>query len=83
VIAVKAKFDGKQIILPEDFERPEAGDVVVLFDADDWRTDDPAYLKAAEEALAKVWDNSDDDIFNTMLGMRRGCPSPHGRNLLS
>lgn len=47
MIAVKAKFDGKQVIFPEGFDPPQVGVVIVLFDADEWRTDDPAYLKAA------------------------------------
>lgn len=66
MIAVKAKFDGKHVILPEGFDAPDVGDVIVLFDADDWRADDPAYLKLAEETLAKVWNNPDDEIFNSM-----------------
>jgi len=63
---VKAKFDGKQVVFPEDFEAPPAGDVVVVFEVDDWDTQDPAYLAMLDEALAKAWDNPDDEVFNDM-----------------
>jgi len=40
--------------------------VFVMFELDDWRTDDPQYLAVIEQALAAAWDNSDDDVFNDM-----------------
>jgi hypothetical protein len=67
MIAVKAKFDGKQVILPQDFTPPtQVGDVIVLFEADDWNAEDSDYLRAAQDVLQKVWDNPDDEIFNSM-----------------
>ncbi len=68
VIAVKAKFDGKNVILPEGFDPPSARQVLVVFDdeADEWDTTDREYLEAAEQALRKVWENPDDEVFNTL-----------------
>lgn len=66
MIVVKAKFDGQQVVFPKGFEAPPAGDVVVVFDAGDWDTRDPAYLAMLDETLAKAWDNPDDEVFNDM-----------------
>ena len=66
MIAVKARFDGKRVLLPEGVTLPPVGDVFVVFDLDDWRTEDPGHLVAVDEALAKAWDNPHDDIFNDM-----------------
>ncbi len=68
VIAVKAKFDGKNVILPEGFNPPSARQVVVVFDdeTDEWDTNHQDYLASAEPALRKVWENPDDEVFNTL-----------------
>ncbi len=66
MIAVKAKFDGKHVVLPEGMEPLPAGEVFVLFELDDWQSEDPGYLASLEQTLAKAWDNPDDDVFNDM-----------------
>lgn len=66
MIVVKAKFDGRQVVFPDGFDAPPAGDVVVVFGADDWDTKDPAYLAMLDQTLAKAWDNPDDEVFNDM-----------------
>ncbi len=68
VIAVKAKFDGKNVILPEGFTPPSARQVLVVFDdeIDEWDTNDQDYLASAEQTLRKVWENPDDEVFNTL-----------------
>ena len=68
MIAVKAKFDGKQVILPADFKPPAGQDVIVVFE-EGGLTDEQEgalWMRASEESLRKVWDNPDDAIYDTL-----------------
>ena len=60
--AVKAKFDGKHIILSEDVAGERPGDVIVIFATSPQQV--PDWLKAQEEALGRVWDNEEDAVYD-------------------
>ena len=65
--AIKARFDGKTIILPEEASRLEPGEVIVIFepsmhDAREVET----WLKAQEEKLAAVWNNEEDSVYDAL-----------------
>ena len=68
MIAVKAKFDGKQVILPADFQPPAEQDVIVVFE-EGGPTDEQEralWMRASEESLQKAWDNADDAIYDKL-----------------
>ena len=65
--AVKARFDGEKIVLPEEAKQRPPGEVIVVFgaaDADD--AEKALWLAAAEVSLAEVWDNEDDGIYDKL-----------------
>jgi hypothetical protein len=67
MLAVKARYDGRRVILPTEARRAPRGEVIVVFT--DWRTRearDKAWLKAQEAAFAKVWDNGEDAIYDRL-----------------
>ena len=69
MIAVKAKFDGKQVILPPGFEPPaEQQDVFVLFEDPELAEDQERAMwrQASNASLRKVWDNPDDAIYDNL-----------------
>jgi hypothetical protein len=61
MIAVKARFDGKQVILPDEFDPPGPGEVIVWFDEqeEDERRD---WRRLQEQSLARAWDDEEDGI---------------------
>jgi len=52
-------------ILPRPLPLPEKSHVRLTIESGD--TEREAWLKLSEEALTKVWDNADDDVFNELL----------------
>ena len=57
--AVKAKYDGHQIILPKGIKPTEPGEVIVIF-SDAEQSDSNDWLVAQEQLLKSVWDNPQD-----------------------
>lgn len=65
--AIKAHFDGKRIKLPKELRQVAPGEVVVIFDdAASAKQERASWLKAQETAFAKVWDNDEDAIYDTL-----------------
>jgi hypothetical protein len=65
--AVKARFDGKKVVLPTDFKPPAPGDVIVVFESNDMAdVSSDVFLKAQEESFAKVWDNTEDEVYDAL-----------------
>ena len=65
--AVKARFDGKRIILPSDISGVPPGDVIVVFhDAESADRETHAWMKAQEASFAKVWDNDEDAVYDSL-----------------
>ena len=62
---IRATFDGHRVTPPPDPTGQGSGSVIVLF-ADGHDADQALWEAAQEPALAKVWDNADDAIYDEM-----------------
>lgn len=65
MLASKARFDGRKIILPRATRNAPPGEVIVVFTEAQER-ENKAWLKAQEAAFARVWDNEEDAIYDTL-----------------
>lgn len=67
MLAVKAHFDGKKVILPKSINCKTATDVIVIFNEPDLKDDGvELFAKAQQDAFAKIWDNEDDAIYDSL-----------------
>jgi len=67
MVAIKTRFDGKKIVVPADFRGAPAGDVIVIFqDLSPEQVERQLWLKAQETAFAKVWENDEDEIYDSL-----------------
>ncbi|MBI4702281.1 MAG: toxin-antitoxin system, antitoxin component, Xre family protein [Deltaproteobacteria bacterium] len=65
--AVKARFDGKRILLPEDLRNLPPGEVIVVFTSLVPADDDRREWSAAQEAaFTRVWDNPEDAVYDAL-----------------
>lgn len=65
--AIKTHFDGKTIMVPKELRKAPPGDVLVIFQEAPGDEDDSlAWLKAQEAAFAKVWDNDEDAVYDSL-----------------
>jgi predicted DNA-binding antitoxin AbrB/MazE fold protein len=62
---IEAIYENGKLILPRPLPLPEKSHVRLTIESGD--TEREAWLKLSEEALTKVWDNADDDVFNELL----------------
>ena len=67
MLAVKAHYDGKKVVLPKSINRKAPADVIVIFNEPDRKYDGAELIaKAQEAAFARVWDNEDDAIYDSL-----------------
>ena len=67
MLAVKARYDGKKVILPKLISRKAAADVIVIFNEPDPKDDEAElFAKAQHAAFDRVWDNEDDAIYDSL-----------------
>ncbi len=59
---IKAIFDGEKVILPDDIDQLEPGEVILVFGAGH----ELAWVRAQEGALTKVWDNDEDAAYDSV-----------------
>ena len=65
--AVKARFDGENIALPEEAKGQPPGEVIVVFqDADSEDADKAFWLAVQEEAFAAAWDGEQDAMYDDL-----------------
>jgi hypothetical protein len=65
--AIKTHFDGKTIKVPKDLRKAPPGDVLVIFQETRPEADDSlSWLKAQEAAFAKVWENDEDAVYDSL-----------------
>ncbi len=67
MLAVKAKYDGKRIVLPGDAKGMPVGEVIVVFPgpaAGD--ADQATWERVQQESLARVWDNEEDAVYDEL-----------------
>ncbi|RJP30288.1 MAG: hypothetical protein C4547_16880 [Phycisphaerales bacterium] len=70
--AINAKYDGRQVILPDGMPNIAPGEVILVFEeigrggdapASEARAGDTlAWQQAQESAFARAWDNDDDAV---------------------
>lgn len=65
ILAVKATFDGKRIVLPADFHG-SPGNVIVIFEDGGEAEERASWLRAQEASFAGAWDNLEDAIYDQM-----------------
>jgi hypothetical protein len=69
MVAIKTHFDGKAIEVPKELKgRPPSEILVILPETPTKRRADQrtAWSKAQETAFAKVWDNDEDAIYDSL-----------------
>jgi hypothetical protein len=67
MVAIKAHFDGKTIIVPEDLRGAPAGDVLIIFQGLPHDLEEKhGWMKAQEPAFAKAWDNDEDAVYDSL-----------------
>lgn len=67
MVAIRAHFDGKKIVVPKGIRGVRPGEVIVVFpDGPGGEAESRAWLKAQEAAFAKVWDNDEDAVYDTL-----------------
>ena len=67
MFAVKARYDGRRIVLPPKTPKAPPGEVVVVFpDPQETNAERKAWLKAQEKTFRKVWDNDEDAVYDTL-----------------
>jgi hypothetical protein len=67
MLAVKAEFDGERIVLPGSAKGLPVGEVLVVFPGAATGDGERAvWERAQQEALARVWDNEEDAVYDTL-----------------
>jgi TusA-related sulfurtransferase len=67
MVAIRTHFDGKTIKVPEELRKAPSGEVLVIIQERRPEEDDAsAWLKAQETAFAKVWDNQEDAVYDSL-----------------
>jgi len=65
--AIKARFDGQQIMLPPDVPRGTPAEVIVVFPDELQNGDEQAaWMKAQEDRFGKVWENEEDRVYDSL-----------------
>jgi len=66
-MAIKARYDGRRVILPVEAQGVPPGDVIVVFEQGQAPLSEAdAWAKASEEAFAEAWDNEDDAVYDSL-----------------
>ena len=63
MLAIKAQFDGKQVVMPS-VPSIHKCPVIVIFEDDE--QDRNAWQSVQESALSKVWENNEDAVYDTL-----------------
>jgi len=67
MVAIKAHFDGNKIVVPKDLRGAPAGDVIIIFEnLSPDQAERRLWLKAQESAFATVWENDEDEIYDSL-----------------
>lgn len=63
MLAIRTRYDGKEIRLPRDVKGLAPCDVIVLFEQDN-SPSDADWLRLQEESLAAAWDDKEDAVYD-------------------
>ena len=65
--AIRTHFDGKTIQVPKELRKAPAGEVLVIVpNMPTDGKDNSAWSRAQEAAFAKVWDNDEDAVYDSL-----------------
>jgi TusA-related sulfurtransferase len=65
--AIKTKFDGKSIQVPKELRKAPPGEVLLIIpDRATNEKRDAEWLMAQEKPFAKVWDNDEDAVYDSL-----------------
>jgi hypothetical protein len=65
--AIRTKFDGKTIRVPKELQKAPAGEVLLIIPDRAANGDgDSGWLKAQEGSFARVWDNDEDAVYDSL-----------------
>ncbi len=62
--AVRARYDGRQVVIEGDLGGLTPGDVLVIFDTSSHQA--PDWITVQEEVLSRVWDNDEDAVYDSL-----------------
>ncbi len=67
MLAIKAEYDGKNVILSNNVTNMKPGPVIVVFE-EKYSNNDPQndWVKLQEEKFAEVWDNDEDAVYDKL-----------------
>jgi len=67
VYAIKTRFDGEKVIIPNELRGLPPGEVILIFaDGTEQATERLAWTKAQESAFAKAWINDEDAVYDNL-----------------
>jgi hypothetical protein len=67
MVAIKAHFDGKKIVLPKEYRKGPPREVLVILEGSSPELSEKnLWLKAQEAAFTKVWDNDEDAVYDSL-----------------
>jgi len=67
MLALKARFDGRKVVLPKGRVKVRPGPVIVIFEeAGDSARERRSWIKAQEKVFAKAWNNSEDAAYDSL-----------------
>lgn len=65
--AIRARFDGEKVILPEEVQGASPGEVIIVFaDTRNDAAEGNLWLRAQEGSFAKAWDNDEDAVYDEL-----------------
>lgn len=66
MVAIKTRFDGKTIKVPKELRNAPPGEILLILPEQEGAAPDTSWLKAQETAFAKVWDNDEDAVYDSL-----------------
>ncbi len=63
MLAIRTRFNGKEIQVPEEAKGLPPGSVIVLFEEQS-HVSDSDWLKIQEQSMADAWDDKEDSIYD-------------------
>ncbi|MFO7871472.1 MAG: hypothetical protein R6V03_08585 [Kiritimatiellia bacterium] len=66
MLAVKAQFDGKRVLLPSMPSVHECPVIVIFEEEDGADRERESWMAAQESALSKVWMNEEDAVYDNL-----------------
>ncbi len=66
MVVIKAHFDGEKIVMPEKARGLPPGEVILIFENGVDSAETHPWMKGAESAFSKTWDNTEDAAYDSL-----------------